>query len=82
MALWIDDAYMSIPFLAQMGALTGERRYFDDAARQVTGMSERLFDGGKGLYDHSWFEDAPNDARFFWGRGAGWMLMAMAELLT
>jgi rhamnogalacturonyl hydrolase YesR len=81
-ALWVDDAYMSIPFLAQMGALTGERRYFDDAARQVTGMSERLFDAGKGLYDHSWFEDAPNDARFFWGRGAGWMLMAMAELLS
>jgi rhamnogalacturonyl hydrolase YesR len=81
-ALWIDDAYMSIPFLAQMGVLTGETRYFDDAAQQVAGMSQRLFDGGKGLYDHSWFEDAPNDARFFWGRGAGWMLMAMAELLS
>lgn len=25
-ALWVDDAYMSIPFLAQMGQLTGERR--------------------------------------------------------
>lgn len=81
-ALWVDDAYMSIPFLSQMGATTGERRYFDDAARQVIGMSERLFDAGKGLYDHSWFEDSPNDARFFWGRGAGWMLMSMAELLS
>ncbi len=80
-ALWIDDAYMSIPFLAQMGKLTGERRYFDDAARQVIGMSARLFDPGKQLYDHSWFESAPVDGRFFWGRGAGWMLMAMAELL-
>lgn len=81
-ALWIDDAYMSIPFLAQMGAFTGERRYFDDAAKQVIGMSLRMFDGGKGLYDHSWFENAPVDARFFWGRGAGWMLMAMTELLS
>lgn len=81
-ALWIDDAYMSIPFLAQMGKVTGERRYFDDAARQVIGMSERLFDRSKGLYDHSWFENAPVDARFFWGRGSGWMLMAMAELLS
>jgi unsaturated rhamnogalacturonyl hydrolase len=81
-ALWIDDAYMSIPFLAHMGKLTGERRYFDDAARQVFGMSERLFDRSKGLYDHSWFESAPIDARFFWGRGAGWMMMAMAELLS
>jgi unsaturated rhamnogalacturonyl hydrolase len=81
-ALWIDDAYMSIPFLAQMGVLTGERRYFDDAIRQVVGMSARLFDGTRNLYDHSWFENAPNDARFFWGRGAGWMLMSMAELLS
>lgn len=82
-SLWIDDAYMSIPFLAQMGALTGEKAWFDDAARQVTGMSARLFHDDAGLYDHSWFENAlPADPRFFWGRGAGWMLMAMAELLS
>ena len=81
-ALWVDDAYMSIPFLAQMGQFTGERRYFDDAARQVLGMSARLFDRQKLLYDHSWFENTPHDVRFFWGRGAGWMLMAMAELLS
>lgn len=82
-SLWIDDAWMSIPFLARMGQLTGERKWFDDAARQVTGMSARLFDEKKGLYDHSWFENAtPVDPKFFWGRGAGWMLMSMAELLT
>jgi unsaturated rhamnogalacturonyl hydrolase len=81
-AVWVDDAYMSIPFLAQMGQLTGERRYFDDAARQVVGLSARLFDRQHLLYDHSWFENTSHDVRFFWGRGAGWMLMAMAELLS
>jgi rhamnogalacturonyl hydrolase YesR len=81
-ALWIDDAYMSIPFLAQMGRMTGERKYFDDAAQQVIGMSARLFDAAKGLFDHSWFANMEEDARFFWGRGDGWALMAMAELLT
>ncbi len=82
-SLWIDDAWMSIPFLARMGEMTGERKWFDDAARQVLGMSARLFDEKKGLYDHSWFENAtPVDPKFFWGRGAGWMLMSMAELLT
>ena len=81
-ALWIDDAYMSIPFLAQMGKTTGERRYFDDAARQVIGMSARLFDASKGLFDHSWFAGMDDDARFFWGRGDGWAMMAMAELLS
>ena len=82
-ALWIDDAYMSIPFLAQMGAFTGEKAYFDDAARQVLGMSSRLFHTDAGLYDHSWYENAlPTDPTFYWGRGAGWMLMSMAELLS
>ncbi len=81
-SLWVDDAYMSIPFMAQMGRLTGERAWFDDAARQVLQMSARLFDASRLLYDHSWFADASPDPRFFWGRGAGWMLMAMAELLS
>ena len=81
-ALWIDDAYMSIPFLAQMGKTTGERKYFDDAARQVMGMSARLFDASKGLFDHSWFADMEDDARVFWGRGDGWAMMAIAELLS
>ena len=81
-AVWIDDAYMSIPFLAQMGRLTGDSKYFFDAARQVAGMTNLLFDRTTGLYDHSWFQNSTFDARFFWGRGAGWMLMAMAELLS
>ena len=81
-ALWIDDAYMSIPFLAQMGKTTGDTKYFDDAARQVIGMSARLFNRENGLFDHSWFADMDDDARFYWGRGGGWMMMAMAELLS
>ena len=81
-SLWIDDIYMSVPFLAQMGKLTGDRRYFDDAARQVVGMSEHLQNQATGLFDHSWFESNPYDVKFYWGRGCGWALMATAELLS
>jgi rhamnogalacturonyl hydrolase YesR len=81
-SLWIDDIYMSVPFLAQMGKLTGDRKYFDDAARQVIGMSEHLQDKSSGLFDHSWFESNPYDVKFYWGRGCGWALMATAELLS
>jgi len=81
-SLWVDDMYMSIPFLAQMGKLTGNRAYFDDAARQVIQMSARLQDKTTGLYDHSWFENAAYDPKFYWGRGGGWALMANAELLS
>jgi rhamnogalacturonyl hydrolase YesR len=78
----VDDLYMSVPFLAQMARLTGERSYFDDAARQVTQYSGRLLNQSTGLYDHAWFENTTNDPKFYWGRGDGWALMAMAELLS
>jgi unsaturated rhamnogalacturonyl hydrolase len=80
-SIWVDDFYMCVPFLAQMGKLTGNPKYFDDAAQQVIGMSARLFNKEKGLYDHSWFADMEPDPHFYWGRGAGWALMATAELL-
>jgi rhamnogalacturonyl hydrolase YesR len=81
-SLWADDLYMSVPFLAQMGVQSGERAYFDDAARQVIQMSARLQDPGTGLWDHSWFENTAPDPKFYWGRGSGWSIMAAAELLS
>jgi rhamnogalacturonyl hydrolase YesR len=81
-SLWADDLYMSVPFLTRMGQLTGDQRYFDDAARQVIQFSDRLMNSSTGLFDHAWFADAAYDPTFYWGRADGWMLMAMAELLS
>ncbi len=82
-SVWTDDFYMSIPFLAQMGRLTGEKKYYDDAVRQVVQMSAYLFDENEGLYDHGWSEVTdPYDPRHYWGRANGWAAMAMTELLT
>ena len=52
--LWLDDMYMSVPALAQMGKLTGDRRYYDDAVKQVLQFSQRMFNMEKGLYMHGW----------------------------
>jgi len=81
-SMWADDFYMSIPFLAQMGVLTRDRAWFDDAARQVVQMSARLQDPATGLFDHAWYENTVNDPKFYWGRGTGWAMMATAELLS
>ena len=81
-SVWSDDLYMSVPFLAQMGDLTGDARYFDDAAKQVIQFSDRLMNPATGLVDHTWFAHEPADPRFYWGRGNGWVMMAMAELLS
>ena len=81
-SLWADDLYMSVPFLAQMGALTGQRSWFDDGARQMIQSSARLQDKASGLWDHSWFENTTPDPKFYWGRASGWAMMAAAELLS
>jgi unsaturated rhamnogalacturonyl hydrolase len=81
-SMWADDMYMSIPFLAQMGALTGDRTYFDDAANQVVQYAARLMNPSTGLFDHTWFAHEPTDPKFYWGRGNGWALMSAAELLS
>jgi rhamnogalacturonyl hydrolase YesR len=79
--LWLDDMYMSIPALAQMGKLTGEGRYYDDAVRQVLQFSARMFNRQKGLYMHGWSSNTPDHPEFCWARANGWAAMAMVELL-
>jgi unsaturated rhamnogalacturonyl hydrolase len=79
--LWLDDLYMSIPALAQMGKLTGEKKYFDDAVKQVLQFSQRMFNKEMGVYMHGWVQDMNPHPAFYWARANGWALMAMAELL-
>lgn len=79
--LWLDDLFMSVPALAQMGHLSGDQRYFDDAVKQVLQFSERMFNHEKGLYMHGWVEHMSVHPQFHWARANGWAVMAMVELL-
>jgi rhamnogalacturonyl hydrolase YesR len=79
--LWVDDLYMSVSFLARMGEMTGEAKYFDDAAQQVVNFHKYLFDKRKGLMYHCWYSDVNRPGIAFWGRGNGWALLAQVDLL-
>jgi unsaturated rhamnogalacturonyl hydrolase len=79
--LWLDDLFMAVPALAQMGKLTGERAYYDDAVKQVLQFSSRMFNRDKGLYMHGWVQGMAVHPEFHWARANGWALMAMVELL-
>ncbi|MDR0902340.1 MAG: glycoside hydrolase family 88 protein [Opitutaceae bacterium] len=81
-SLWLDDLYMSVPALAQMGLLTGDARYHDDAARQILLFSKRMFVREKNLYMHGWVEGMAAHPAFHWGRANGWALLAKVELLS
>lgn len=79
--LWLDDLFMSVPAIAQMGALTGERKYFDEAARQVLAYKQRMFNTERGVFMHGWVERMTEHPEFFWARANGWAFMTEVELL-
>lgn len=80
--LWLDDLYMSVPALSQMGLLTGDKKYYDDAVKQVLQFSQRMFNKDVNLYMHGWVEAMNPHPEFHWARANGWALVAMTELLT
>ncbi len=79
--LWLDDLYMSVPALAQMGKLTGDRRYYDDAVKQILQFADRMFVKEKGLYMHGWVQGMTVHPAFHWARANGWAALATVELL-
>lgn len=79
--LWLDDLFMSVPALAQMGKLTGETKYYDDAVKQVRQFSKRMFNEEKGLYMHGWVQAMDYHPEYRWARANGWAVMTLVELL-
>ena len=79
--LWLDDLFMSVPALAQMGKLTGDTKYYDDAVKQVLQFSKRMFNKDLGIYMHGWVEAMNVHPEFHWARANGWAVMTMVELL-
>lgn len=80
-SMWLDDLYMSVPALAWMGKLTGDKKYWDDATKQILQFASRMFNKDKGLYIHGWVQDMNVHPEFLWGRANGWAIMATVELL-
>jgi len=79
--IWLDDLYMSVPALAQMGKFSKNNAYFDDACNQVIQFANRMFHADKNLFQHGWVESMEPHPAFFWARANGWALLAMSELL-
>jgi rhamnogalacturonyl hydrolase YesR len=71
---WIDDMFMITAVQVQAFRATGDRKYLDRAALEMTAYLAKL-QQPNGLFYH-----AP-DVPFYWGRGNGWVAVGMAEML-
>ncbi len=71
---WVDDMYMVGSLQVQAYKSTGNRIYLDRAAHFLQVYVDTL-QRSNGLFHHR--EDAP----FYWGRGNGWAVAALTEVL-
>jgi rhamnogalacturonyl hydrolase YesR len=72
---WSDSIFMDVPILAAAGALSGDRKYFDMAARHFFFM-QSIVRRPDGLYRHQASTDAA------WGRGNGFPALGLALTLS
>jgi rhamnogalacturonyl hydrolase YesR len=88
---WIDAIQMGMPVFAKLGVLEKDDRYFEKMHEMY--MFTRNDHGDKGLFnpkDGLWWRDAdfdppytePNGEDCYWSRGNGWVLAALAKVLS
>ncbi len=87
---WIDALQMGMPVFAELGAVTGEAKYWDRLFEMYRYSRNNW--GGNGLFnpkDGLWWRDAdfvppyrePNGEDCYWSRGNGWVIAAMVRVL-
>jgi len=79
--MWCDDLYMSVPFLVRYSLHTCEQCYIDDAIHQLLQYKAYLFEPTLRIMHHVYDLKFHAQNGAFWGRGNGWVLFSLAELL-
>ena len=79
--VWLDDMFMSIPAIANMGKLTGDNKYFDEAVKQIMLFKQRMWLPEKKLFRHGWVEAMTDHPSYHWARANGWAILTLVEVL-
>ena len=78
----IDQIYAKGVFMARMGRLTGERKYFDYCVRQVLETDLLFYDPMTGLYNQYYYPHLNVTNNIKWLRGIGWAAMGIVNILS
>jgi unsaturated rhamnogalacturonyl hydrolase len=87
--MWLDGIYMAGPFLSEYALRFREPETFDDVVHQITLIEKHTRDAKTGLLYHAWDESKTQRwcnpqtgcSNYFWGRGIGWYVMAIVDVL-
>ncbi len=79
--LWLDTLYMACPVLAHMSKIKDQPELLKEAVDQFEIYANHLQDEKTGLMYHMWDESTNKRTADFWGRGNGWVTMALVHVL-
>lgn len=81
---WCDALFMAPPVYLQMYNITGNKKYIQFMDKEYKATYDYLFDKSDSLFyrDCRYFDQREaNGTKVFWGRGNGWVLGGLVELL-
>lgn len=86
--IWLDSAYMALPFMALYGKIKKEEKIIDDAVNQMINIKTYMCDSETGLYYHGynesremfWADKKTGLSSQFWLRSNGWLCAGLADL--
>ena len=81
---WCDALFMAPPVYAKLYALTKDKKYLDFLNKEYKATYDYLYDKEEHLFyrDRRYFDKREaNGKKVFWGRGNGWVLGGLAEIL-
>ena len=78
----IDQIYTKGVFMARMGTLTGEYKYFDYSVEQVLETDSLFYDSMTGLYSQYYYPPLNVTNNIKWLRGMGWAAIGIVNILS
>ena len=81
---WCDALFMAPPVYVRLYNLTGDKKYMKFADREFKFTYDELYDQEEKLFfrDNSYIgKQEKNGKKIFWGRGNGWVMGGLCEML-
>lgn len=81
---WCDALFMAPPVFLKLYLMTGKKKYLKFMHQEYKATTDYLYDKEEHLFfrDSRYFNQSEaNGKKIFWGRGNGWVVAGLAELL-
>jgi unsaturated rhamnogalacturonyl hydrolase len=86
--VWLDGAYMALPFMAEYAEMNGDEAAAEDVVAQLINISRTMRDSETGLYYHGcdenrnmpWASPDTGLSGEFWLRSIGWLSAGLADV--